>query len=66
MRLILTAEMGLGKTAQTVSLLASLRRLEQREGPFLIVAPLSTIPHWERELQLWHLELERDNLRSPR
>ena len=51
--MILGDEMGLGKTAQTLSLLQSLRRIELLEGPFLIVAPLSTLPHWERELALW-------------
>ena len=50
---ILGDEMGLGKTAQSLALLQSLRRLEGVQGPFLIVAPLSTLPHWERELSLW-------------
>ena len=34
-------------------LLQTLRMLEHVEGPFLIVVPLSTLPHWERELELW-------------
>ena len=50
---ILGDEMGLGKTAQTLSLLHTLQQMEGVEGPFLIVAPLSTLPHWERELSLW-------------
>ena len=50
---ILGDEMGLGKTAQSVAMLQSLRHLEGVEGPFLIVAPLSTLPHWERELSMW-------------
>ena len=50
---ILGDEMGLGKTAQSVSMLQSLRSLEGVHGPFLIVAPLSTLPHWERELARW-------------
>merc|ERR1712185_544578 len=50
---ILGDEMGLGKTAQSVSMLQSLKALEGIDGPFLIVAPLSTLPHWERELSLW-------------
>ena len=45
--------MGLGKTAQSCMLLQTLRMLEHVEGPFLIVVPLSTLPHWERELELW-------------
>ena len=27
--------------------------MEGVEGPFLIVAPLSTLPHWEREIATW-------------
>ena len=51
--IILGDEMGLGKTAQSVSMLQSLRSIEGIQGPFLIVAPLSTLPHWERELSQW-------------
>lgn len=43
---ILADEMGLGKTAQSVCFLDQLSRKGVR-GPFLIVAPLSTIPHWQ-------------------
>ena len=41
--------MGLGKTAQSVALLGELRRLGV-QGPFLVVAPLSTLEHWQREV----------------
>jgi len=51
--IILGDEMGLGKTAQSVSMLQSLRSIEGVQGPFMIVAPLSTLPHWERELSQW-------------
>ena len=50
---ILADEMGLGKTCQmllTLNWLAANRRLE---GPFLVVAPVSTLPHWEREVASW-------------
>jgi SNF2 family DNA or RNA helicase len=50
---ILADEMGLGKTVQSVTFLESLRKLQGRRGPFLIVAPLSTIPHWHRECEGW-------------
>ena len=50
---ILADEMGLGKTVQSVTFLESLRSMWGRRGPFLIVAPLSTIPHWQREFQGW-------------
>jgi hypothetical protein len=43
---ILADEMGLGKTAQSVCFLDELCKRNFR-GPFLVVAPLSTIPHWQ-------------------
>ena len=46
---LLADEMGLGKTAQSVALLGELRRLGV-QGPFLVVAPLSTLEHWQREV----------------
>ncbi|EGB03126.1 hypothetical protein AURANDRAFT_17992, partial [Aureococcus anophagefferens] len=49
---ILADEMGLGKTAQVATFLdGALRR--GGGGPCLVVAPLSTIGHWERELEAW-------------
>ena len=51
--MILGDEMGLGKTAQSLSLLHTVSQMEGVQGPFLIVAPLSTLPHWERELAMW-------------
>ena len=50
---ILGDEMGLGKTVQALAMLQSLRSLEGIGGPFLIIAPLSTVPHWEREIAMW-------------
>ncbi|CAH1773358.1 unnamed protein product [Owenia fusiformis] len=45
---ILADEMGLGKTIQCIATIASLtaRRVE---GPYLVVAPLSTLPNWLSE-----------------
>ena len=43
---ILADEMGLGKTAQSVCFMDELCKRNFR-GPFLVVAPLSTIPHWQ-------------------
>lgn len=44
--------MGLGKTIQCVALIAHL--LTQKvSGPFLIVAPLATLPNWVREFEKW-------------
>ena len=50
---ILGDEMGLGKTVQVVAFLNFLVTRYQRPGPYLVVVPLSTIPHWEREIEAW-------------
>ena len=50
---ILADEMGLGKTVQSVATLEYLRLVENLSGPFLVVAPLSTLPHWQREFDAW-------------
>ena len=43
---LLADEMGLGKTVQTLAYLAT----EKRALPALIVAPLVTLPNWQREI----------------
>ena len=51
---ILGDEMGLGKTAQSVSILEHLRTVGSLPGgPFLVVAPLTTLTHWQREVHKW-------------
>jgi len=45
---ILADEMGLGKTCQTVAFCKAVA-----QGPVLVVAPLATIPHWQREFEAW-------------
>lgn len=45
-------EMGLGKTIQCVALIAHLLT-KGVSGPFLIVAPLATLPNWVREFEKW-------------
>ena len=47
---ILADEMGLGKTVQCIAFLAFLRE-QGVMGPFLIIAPLSTISNWMAELE---------------
>ncbi|CAI8057331.1 Chromodomain-helicase-DNA-binding protein 2 [Geodia barretti] len=50
---ILADEMGLGKTIQTITFLHYLSHYHQLYGPFLVVVPLSTMPAWHREFELW-------------
>ena len=49
---ILADQMGLGKTVQTVGFLSHLRS-KGVFGPFMIVAPLSTLPNWVSEFKRW-------------
>ncbi|XP_068956101.1 chromodomain-helicase-DNA-binding protein 7 isoform X2 [Petaurus breviceps papuanus] len=49
---ILADEMGLGKTIQSITFLYEIY-LKGIHGPFLVIAPLSTIPNWEREFRTW-------------
>ncbi len=49
---ILADEMGLGKTIQVISLFALLRE-KGVNGPFLVVAPLATLPNWVLEVRKW-------------
>lgn len=54
---ILADEMGLGKTPQCISLICYL--IEHKvKGPFLIVAPLSTVNNWCREFAAFAPEVE--------
>lgn len=63
---ILADEMGLGKTVQSMSFVYYVHKqrkvrgklqlcldLTTRIGPFLIIVPLSTISHWQREFERW-------------
>ena len=53
---ILGDEMGLGKTAQSVAVIEHVRTAEggpAARRPALIVAPLTTLPHWKRECERW-------------
>jgi len=50
---ILADEMGLGKTAQMISFFEHMHRAGGVRGPFIVVAPLSTIAHWRRETEAW-------------
>eukprot|EP00357_Protocruzia_adherens_P021885 CAMPEP_0115046674 /NCGR_PEP_ID=MMETSP0216-20121206/48875_1 /TAXON_ID=223996 /ORGANISM="Protocruzia adherens, Strain Boccale" /LENGTH=1611 /DNA_ID=CAMNT_0002429771 /DNA_START=24 /DNA_END=4859 /DNA_ORIENTATION=- len=50
---ILADEMGLGKTVQAISLLAYLFNDAKLTRPHLVIAPLSTLSNWARELSFW-------------
>ena len=54
---ILGDEMGLGKTLQTIAFLAHLVQV-RIHGPFLIVAPLSTLRNWEQEFSKFAPSIE--------
>lgn len=47
---ILGDEMGLGKTVQCIAFVAQLMQ-NGVKGPFLVVAPLSTLPNWVSEFK---------------
>lgn len=49
---ILADEMGLGKTLQAISMIAFFKE-HNIAGPFLIVAPLSTVRNWVEEFKKW-------------
>lgn len=44
--------MGLGKTIQSITFLQEVHKVGV-QGPFLVIAPLSTITNWEREFASW-------------
>lgn len=51
---ILADEMGLGKTIQSISLLAYVMEHKKNNGPFLVIAPMSTLHNnWAYELNRW-------------
>ena len=47
---ILADEMGLGKTLQVIGVIAHLIEMGV-QGPFLVAAPLSTLPNWVSEFK---------------
>ena len=49
---ILADEMGLGKTIQSITFLQEMVNYGIN-GPFLVIAPLSTIGNWQREFETW-------------
>lgn len=54
---ILADEMGLGKTLQTIAFLGFLRHVLGVNGPYIIIAPKSTVDNWRREFERWTPEV---------
>ena len=50
---ILADEMGLGKTIQALSFFNTLMTVYHLRGPFLVLAPLSTLAHWKKIAEDW-------------
>ena len=44
---------GLGKTAQSIATLAFQAQFLGMLGPHIVIAPLTTLGHWKREIQTW-------------
>lgn len=44
---------GLGKTAQSIATLAFQKQFLGVTGPHIVIAPLTTLGHWQREIQTW-------------
>ena len=49
---ILADEMGLGKTIQIIAVIAHVKH-KGMAGPFIVIAPLSTLKNWESEFNRW-------------
>lgn len=65
MPMILGDQMGLGKTLQTIGLIAALRQEGQR-GPCLVVVPLSVLSNWMAEFQRFCPSLRAVRMHGPR
>ena len=65
---VLCDDMGLGKTHQVMALMAYLKHVKNEKKPFLVVAPVTVLSHWEAKLTQYapgltvitHHGLERD------
>ena len=55
---ILADEMGLGKTVQSISVMAYLAEKHNIWGPFLVIAPSSTLHNWQQEITKFVPELK--------
>ena len=51
--MVLADEMGLGKTIQSLAFLNYLCVENVNKGPFIIIAPLTTLAHWKKVAEEW-------------
>lgn len=42
-----------GKTAQSIAVIAWLKQYAGASAPCMVVAPLTTLGHWKREIETW-------------
>lgn len=66
MPMILGDQMGLGKTLQTIGLIAALRDFHHQSGPYLIVVPLSVLSNWLSEIDRFCPTLRAVRFHGPR
>jgi len=45
--------MGLGKTIMTMGFLDHMAKIWKIRGPFIVIAPLSTLDHWKKVAEEW-------------
>ena len=50
---MLADEMGLGKTIMTMAFLDHMCKIWKIRGPFIVIAPLSTLDHWKKVAEEW-------------
>ncbi len=61
---ILADEMGLGKTIQSLSCLIHIASREENSLPSIVIAPKTLVWSWEREIEKFFPEMERDVIGS--
>jgi hypothetical protein len=66
MPMILGDQMGLGKTLQTIGLIAGLRHYSGQRGPHLVVVPLSVLSNWISEFERFCPSLRPIRFHGPR
>ncbi len=54
---ILGDDMGLGKTLQVIAFLAGVMEVDAKKS-VLLVAPMSVLPNWDKEIKKWGLQLK--------